>query len=416
MPALAVALATAACTNPPPLVLNFALTKGPAQVCSADGIHPASTCSDVPLRCDSALSIRIVSPDDPKVPYVSVCQPILGRKNLCSIAGIDLPAPTRKIPAQTLEVQVAIYPLKALPPADPMTGELHCPADLQFAPDGLPLEAAQPCAPTDPSCTPTPAIGGRAFYHPGDTTTVVDLGCTDLHAVEDPTCAGPSTVNVAATIEDFDSDVAVPPAIADVLSVSIGEPKAIIVGPNTEYVLNPTDARVLPRTVIQPVPGWGGDVDLALMSTACLQVLEDAPQSTAALTCKTYRPGDTRVDITGFRLAKATLDQILGALGKTQFPPKGLVVGIVLDYLGNPAANFPVLSTAGSVEYLSGDRKQLIAGATSASGIFISRDAAYGTAFSTHDATGHIATGVGGLVDGKVTVVIVQFTQPGNGQ
>ena len=51
------------------------------------------------------------------------------------------------------------------------------------------------------------------------------------------------------------------------------------------------------------------------------------------------------------------------ALGEPMFPDKGMVVGIVLDELGNPASNVVVMNDTGShISYLSSDRKMLVDG------------------------------------------------------
>jgi len=418
-------LALAACGSYPPMVLDYALTQGPPQACTTTTNQTAATCSDVALRCDATLSVRIVQPDDPATPFVSLCEPITGRKDLCSIAGISFPEPNRKVPAETLEVQVAIFATHTLcaDPADPTGMTKQCPTNVAFDDaTGLPVDVAPIC---DPSamCCPIPAIGGRALYHPGDKTTTVHLGCTFQGQLDDPSCAGPSTVTVAATVNDFDTGVSVSPATADLLGVTVGEPRAVTTMTGTVFVLEPSDVVALPRTVVQPMPGWDADVALQFTSAACLEVLEDVPQSTATITCK--RPMPPRIDLVGERLGKATLDQILAALHLTGFPPNGLVVGIVLDELGNPMPGqlvTPSCLTATppcSIEYLSADRTAIIAGGvTSANGIFLSQDAAFSasppTKFTTMNNLGQTASGLGGLIQGKVTVVVLQFSAQGN--
>ncbi|MGE5182268.1 MAG: hypothetical protein ACM31C_09405 [Acidobacteriota bacterium] len=399
--AIVVLGALAACGDPPPLQLKYTLsTKG--QACYAANGSAAQSCSDVAMLCKAVLSVRIISPSDPSTPFVSQCVPVIGRPDLCSIAGIDLPPPTVKIPSQTLEVQVAVYVDSDLD-HDPVTSDPICPTDLQFTPEGLPAEA-----------TPSPAIGGRAFYHPGDTETVVALGCTDEPAIQDPKCVNQDTVAVTATVDDFDTEVAVPPTLADQLNVLVGEPQPVTIGATTAYELSPTQTRPLDRTVTGPTPAWGASVDLKLQATACLEVLEDVPQATPSVTCKRLPSlGVQQLNLGGVRLAKTTLDQILAALPShpTQFPAQGLVVGIVLDQLGNPVANAQVTvddpsNPMASALALSENRQQVLAGATTSNGIFISTDAGYGSMFSV----GTRGTAFGGLVAGKVTTVVLQLS------
>jgi hypothetical protein len=126
------------------------------------------------------------------------------------------------------------------------------------------------------------------------------------------------------------------------------------------------------------------------------------------------------ISLIGTRLSTTapnnTLSQILHALALPQFPDHGLVVGMVLDFLGNPVANLQVMPTAGSIQYLTADRASTTMGttsSTSSNGIFISQDAPYGTTFRALSPLASKAE-LGGLVDGKVTIVILQLdNQPG---
>lgn len=396
----ALALALAACGPPPPFDLRFRITQGPEESCIGDKGTPAASCADVTMLCKAYVSIRILDPNDPTAPYISVCKLLVGKQDLCSIAGVDLPQPLHPIQAQKLEVQIAVFPEGAITfdgNANPI-----CPTDVQFTATGFP--ATVQCPDADPTnCPVVPAVGGRAFYHPGDTETVVNLGCSDPAQLTDPMkCGGVSRIAVTATIDDFDTEVSVSPATADGLAVAVGEPLG------AELKLEP-----LARTVIQPIPTWGGDIDLKLMQFACLEVFEEVAQSTAALTCAQFMPPKATIDLPGIRLAKSSLDQILATLNTPQFPPQGLVVGIVLDDLGNPAPNFVVTTSdpGAHIEYLSANRRNIITGGTSSSGVFVSTDAPFGTMFTTHDSV-HTGIGYGGLVANKVSIVVLQLNQP----
>ena len=64
--------------------------------------------------------------------------------------------------------------------------------------------------------------------------------------------------------------------------------------------------------------------------------------------------------------------------------------------------------TPATIEYLSQDRSAVVANgvATTSSGVFVSPDAPFGTAWSTKGGGLQIATGYGGLVEGKVSVLV----------
>lgn len=401
-----VLVALVACGDPPPLKIKYQLTAGPDQMCMISPNTPAASCSDVDLPCGAHMSLRIIAPSNPSQAFVSVCKPIIGRKNLCSIDAIELPAGVQ-ISEQTLQVQVAIYPDSELTDLNG-DGQLDCPQPADFAPNGLPLDQI----PIDGR--PIPAIGGSAFYHPGDAQTVVSLGCTSQPDLS--TCLGTDTIAVTASVIDFDSQVSVTPALADSLLVSVGEPHMTI--NLDEYVLNPANVIELPKTTSGPIPGWGDDIMAMFDLNACLEVFEDQPDTTATLVCKGYSKGQKMLDLVGSRLSQATLQQLECALQGNcmtmlpMLPKNGLVVGIVLDQTG-PVENAFVTEGAANIEYVSADRRSLIAPimGTSKSGIFLSSDAIFGSTFTATKGM-QTAQAIGGVVDGKVTVVVLQFPPP----
>jgi len=394
----ALVLWVGACDTPP-LKIVYRVANGTGQDCGT------ADCAEVGMACASVLHLRILSPSDPNAPYISICEEVTpnGTHDLCAIGRIDIEQD--ELPREVLEVQVTVWPKDAV--VDPDTGLLDCrriPVEFD-ATMGFPVNTA----PAADGEYLGPAFGGRAFYYPGDTETVVTLGCTDVDSINDETCSGTSDIEVTATVLDFEIlPFSVGEGQADELNVFVGEPVGKVVGSETVYELNPNKSRALSRRTSMP-PAWGAAVDLQFMDSACIQVLEDGPQNTASLRCKAVTAADKQIDLSGVWVQKATLQQILGALSLINFPDAGLTIGIVLDQNGNPAANLTVTSTQGSVEFLSADRSTLVAGTkTTASGMFVSRDAPYGTIFGAA-----LTTRIGGLVEGKLTVVL--FEQEGIG-
>jgi hypothetical protein len=390
-------VAVAACGNPP-LSITLEIDTSSSSTCAA-----AASCEDISLSCEPYTSIRIVDPDQPKSPYVSLCQPVLLDHNadLCSLSNVQLPAGV-KVPSQSLAVEVVIYAKNELS-TDIKTGEPICPSDIEFTEEtGFPVEGTPP--PVDEPEN-RPAIGGRAFYHPGDSETVVRLGCSDLTLIT-PGCDSVLT-SVQAGVVDFDNPrVSVSDDTADNLTLRVGEPDAV----GSSFTFEATNTSILQRTPDEP-PRWTFAVNKAFASSACVQVLDEGTgETTPTLTCLPTTP-KSPVDITAVRLAKASLDQILTAIGKSSFPDAGLVVGLVLDSNGLPKAGVTAMPTDGTthVQYLSADRKTLVTGMTSASGIFVSQDAPYTTSFGASDGSIFLPPQPGGLVVGKVTIVLLQF-------
>jgi hypothetical protein len=302
---------------------------------------------------------------------------------------------------------MAVFPRSAVTETDPVTGELVCPR-VEFAANGLPITALPVCDDQDPtSCPRMPAVGGRTFYTPGDEETVVELGCSDLTQLQDElTCEGIQRIQVTATVNDFDDLVSsVDKSLADRLTVDVGEPKS----QGNAYVLNPADTRELVRSSAS-TPAWSLELtDLTFADYVCLQVLEDGAQATSALSCHADDDGD-KIDMGGIYLSKTTLNQILSALSLTAFPDKGLVVGVVINEFFEPLPNVAVSCGGCDIKYLNANRSGLVTGATSMSGLFVSTDAAFGTGFTIPSTA--LRPVLGGLVERKVTIVVIQDKLP----
>jgi len=383
--------ALAACHTPPPQ-LQLAFAGLPSQVC------PSTDCAMVPMTCPTVMSIRIFDPANPSSQYLSQCALVAPQHgNMCALAGVDLES--TPIPVRDLEVQVALYPATEIQ-SDPMKpGALLCPTTVEYsAATGFPVEQAQ---------SPTPALGGYAFYHPGDQSVVVTLGCTDLGSLNE-SCTVSNQERVTATVKDFSTGLFVSggsQGVADRLLVLVGEPSMV----GDQFVLTPGETRPLDRTGEGPPVVWELDVDLPFHKYVCLEVLEDDAQSTATLRCRNATASKS-LDLSGAWLAKAELTKILLALGLSGFPEGGLTLGMVVDSVGRPVAGAVVSAGSGTVEYLSEQGSSFGAGATASNGIFVSRDAAFGTEFSTGGAGE--STGIGGLVTGRITVVILLASPP----
>ena len=385
--ALLLLLVLGACEKPDPKLV-YAISDDPAQSCGS------TSCAGVPVPCQAVISIRMFEPGRENFPVVTICEdlPQNRNKDLCAISSIDLGDKPIKLPDETLEVQMVIWPRDQV-----LTdGELDCAKhEVTFdAVYGFPV--AQ---------TPSPAIGGRTFYHPGDGEIKVTLGCTNLDDLN--SCELSTEIDVSASVDNFDNiGVLVSLLDAGSLDVRVGEPK--LEGASNVYELRNVDTRLLGLSVVGTVPIWRASILLGFNDIACIQVDEDAAGATAAVRCRddNVPPSGNTLDLRGTWLKKPTLDQILLALGLgTQFPPDGLTVGIVVDNLFNPVQGAFVSAPGANVRYLSQDRTTTTtSGGTSNNGIFISQDAPFTTKFSVPGS----AEEVGGQIQGKVTVVVIQ--------
>jgi hypothetical protein len=382
------------------LKLAFQVSSGPVQACPSAAVPAAPTCEDVPLLCDAVLNIRIVRPASPEETFLPFCEEIpRDRRDLCALEQIRLPA--HQLPKETLEVQVMIWPRDAVT-EDSDTGDLDCrqiygrSVSIGFGVHGFPDEIA-----------PSPALGGRAFYHPGDEQTVVTLGCSDLPAVNRPVCAG--RIEVRASVNEVGRWATAVPVQAQV-AVRIGEPR---------YVAGRDEHEWRPLATLDPRPAeelWIGGLDtIDVEDSMCVEVIGTSGANVPTVRCARIDKSARTLALAGTWLPATRLQQILTGLNFTAVPPQGLTIGVVLDAMGRPVAGYRVDSSpAHEVKYLDVDDKVVTGGvATTQSGLFVSEEAPYGADFRAYEGAGTTertrAPAVGGRVNGKVTIAVLQL-------
>ena len=398
--AVAIAASLAACGPASDhFQIQLELTQGSEYRCEQP------VCSAVVLSCNSVLSVRIVDAGDPSTVYVSKCLSIAAPSNLCAIGSIDLGMNNNPVPNKMVRIEVMVWTQDDI---DKNGGV--CPTDVQFDANNMPVEVS-----------PAPAIGGQTYFQvgSGDVATV-DLGCIDLAALSDPSCQAPGTVDVRTSVADFDSGVVLATSIADTVTVGVGEPVAQT-NPTTQQIewhMEPSQIIDVPRNLMATtVPEWeNATVQKQFQRAACLQVLEDGPQETPAITCHAANKDTRLFDQSSYRLAKSTLAQAFGVLRLPGVPDQGLVVGMVVDGNGIPLAGVSVTASPGTITYVSADRMGVDPGSvTTASGMFVSRDVPFDAVWSVTDMHGNQPvekTPIGGLVVGKATVMFLQIEAP----
>jgi len=398
--AIGVVAVLAAC-DADSLKIAFQLSSGPVQACPSAVAPAAPTCADVPVLCDAVLDLRIGRPSDPPEAYVALCEPIPrgARQDLCSLEQVDLPV--RQLPKDTLEVQAMIWPRDAVR-ADPVTGALDCkeiygqPVSIGFGVNGFPEEV-----------TPSPSLGGRAYYHAGDGQTVITLGCSDLAAVNRPVCTG--QIELRASVSSFEDPLAPVTSPAGLL-VSVGEPRYVANRDEYEWrsiqALNPLSA--------PPPPTWFAAIDaIEIEDSICVEVIADSGTNTPSVRCVRTDASARQLELAGTWLPRSRLQQILAGLGLSEVPPQGLTVGILLDEQGRPAAGYQIkTSPVAEVQYLTAGDQVVPGGVvTTQSGAFVSQQAPYGADFRAfpQNMLQPRAQAVGGRVNGTVTLVVLRL-------
>jgi hypothetical protein len=381
-----------ACSTPTPQIV-LGLAGLPTQACPDD-------CANIPLPCDAVMSIRIVEPGadpaDVKARYLDQCVPVLAdpRHTICALNSVSLDS--KLIPVRDLAVQVAVFP-GSLAPLDAETGKRMCPNVAYSEGTGFPIE--QPFA---------PALGRQVFYHPGDTTVEVKLGCTDVSAMQtSETCHNPAGGAATATVLGLDSQVPVPVGPggdASALFVWSGEPRVF----DGSYVLQPADV-VAMHLDDNGTSHWTAEKAQPFKLSACVEVLEDVAQTAATVHCASA--ADSGADLTGYWVRRETLQPILktaaAVLGDSVLPDTGLTIGLVVDGSALGVEGVAVrTSVPAHITYLS--KSGIGKDATFATGIFVSEDAPFGTTFLAPGARPEI----GGLVAGKATIVVLTMGSP----
>lgn len=369
------------------------------------------------MHCGAVLSVRIVDADtlgsdagpgsdasSSATLYGDYCgvlaAPDQDAGGLCAVRKEDISFPN--IPTRTMQVQVAIWP----PP--PEGQDAGCPTDV-FDLRGIPLDKA-----------PQPAFGGVGYLEAGkDKEVEVMLACRDPQLIDEPACLSTSTVTV--TLEDMQNLVPVRAEDAPLLRVDVAEPAIDFKTDPPQWVITePTlhkafyqDGRIPPTWEATDVPTF--------IEHACVQVSQsDVPQPASVVTCTDdlSLENDGTLALDGLMLPESVLEQLLSAANIAALPSSGIVIGRVVDAVGAPLAGVTVKPNPDNnvnLQYVDATRTTVSPfGPTSADGFFLSRDAPFDTVWEATDSAGRVQAGEfrAGLVSGKVSVVVIQMTQP----
>ncbi len=368
------------------------------------------------MHCGATLSVRIVDADtlgsdagpgsdasSSATLYGNYCGKLAAPDQdagLCAVADQEIPFPN--IPTRTMQVQVAIWP----PP--PEGEDPTCPTDV-FDLRGIPLDKA-----------PQPAFGGVGYLEAGkDKEVEVMLACRDPQLVDEPECLRTNTV--AVRLDDMQNLVPVRIEDATSLSVSVGEPHQDSSKDPPEWVITPADMyqAKLPQVISIP-PIWGAENVPAFTDNACVLVSQAVPQPASVVTCSNDLSLESNgtLALDGLMLPETVLEQLLSAANLAALPSEGIVVGRVVDAVGAPLAGVTVKPNPDNnvnLLYVDATRTTVSPfGPTSADGFFLSRDAPFDTVWEATDSNGRVQAGEfrAGLVSGKVSVVVIQMTQP----
>lgn len=400
--ALALAALIAGCQKSPedlgPFAIRFEFDQRDGSSC------PSQSCDDYGMRCGATLGIRIHDVSDDERIVADACIGVAPAATLCGLGNVTSPT-FFNIPPHRLRIEASAWRPEVLEADPDLEGD--CPDERLFDVRGVPLATFQP----------RPAFAGAAYFDAGSDVDValIPLSCTEPDQLDQDDCGLIATTSIRVTADDIETALDITTEQAQNLTVGLAEPRAVPDGDGgTVYVIDSSNTIPLTQEA-GPIPSFSGQTDQSLEGDVCSVLLELTPQSTASVTCRRLAAGDDQIDVRGVLVSVDTLDQVLAAMGSTSFPPEGLVVGRVVDHTGAPLSNVTVTPSAGSVDYLSADRSALIGNDTSASGLFIARDVPFGATWTAiHSGDGRREDGAvrGGLVQGKVTALLIRMKPP----
>jgi hypothetical protein len=357
----------------------------------------APTCHSYSLYCPALVSIRILSQDDPSRVFAERCLAHAGSAttDLCSLAAID--EAFADVPRERAVIELAVWDQSALADSD------ECPT-ATFDLAGRPRPQ-----------TPMPAFGRAVYFDLGGTEPIarIELACADPDRMSDEFCL---PVTARASVLDAVSLLTVSLDQAPDLAVSLGEPEdtggvwrirpgaiPLPLAPTTEG-LAPVWEKTLPTRYPE-----GHDL--------CVQVLDPTEaQTTTAIHCSQSGAAG-ELDLEGYLVPKATLDAVLAAMGEP-FPPGGLIVGRVVDRFKLPVPGVKITPSEGAVlfSYLNDDLTAVGGATTSASGMFVAKNAPFTTAWTATQPMGTLVGEKvyrGGVVQNRVTVLVIVMVEPG---
>jgi len=414
--ALAVLLGACGGNDPEPLRVRFTLDTDAAHRCQFD------SCEDYPMGCGATLGVRIVAAESLGVDagiggsteaavLARACLEVPASTTLCGVDDVNVELELGdQIPTGKAQIQVVIAP----PPGEGAAPA--CPDELfRFDLQGVPLPL-----PTEPP------LGGAATFDIGSAAlAVVPLACPNPDVLNQSTCLAGSK-HVIARVDDMVRVVTVERAVATTLNVLVGKPRFDTSTTPPRWLLQPPDSDELDLNDLSPLPIWEGDISRTFDTSACVLVTVDAIGATTEVTCTNDLSveSDGHLDLDGLYLSNVpgdtdVLDEVLAAAGLPAVPSGGLVIGRVVDALGQPQAGVVVASaepSGSAVEYVTEDAGGSLIGVASGgstrnNGFFIARTAPYGSRWTATHGDGRREDGDfrAGLIAGKASLVMVRL-------
>lgn len=396
-----------ACSSDPPKNAPLRLVLDTESI---DSGCSSAFCTDYKMSCGATIMIRLTDPDTGEQLLgptdnneLALCVAAPPSETICSLSNLSDELQLFDMPAQTVRVEVAIWSQDDVKPgACPTPGRFEL-FDVQGRPQ--------------PNFAIAPAFGGAAYFRAGeDAEVTVPLACPNTDLLSADNCAANIDTDVEALVTDMGTMQRIRKNQAPVINVAVGE---TVIVPDMEggsfsiLTSDQTRSLVLDNDGVAPV--YVGSVDKRFGidgKLACATTFEGAGLSTTTVSCEEVADGPEDLTLNPFFIRSETVSSALNALGLTEFPTEGLVIGRVVNQGLSPTSGVAVTPSEGNVIYLSEDLSDITPTLTSASGYFIALDVPAGATWtaSSIDGRRHIGSPRGGLVQGKVSAVVIRMT------
>ncbi len=361
------------------------------------------------MSCGATISIRLTDPDTgellvrPSGEELSHCIAVAPGETICSLRDLGDQLQLFDMPAQTVRVEVALWSQEDVKPgACPRTGRFEL-FDVQGRPQT--------------NFRPAPAFAGAAYFRAGEASDVsVPLACPNPGLLSSNDCEANQLTDVEAFVTDIGTLQLIRDTQAPSITVSVGETRIVpddqggafsVLEAADTYDLRLDDKGVTPVYKESVPQRFGIDGKLA-----CSTSLEGAAQATTTVFCEEVPDSAEDLTLHPILIRKTTVDAVLNAMGAAEFPEGGLLIGRVVNEGLSPSPGVAVTPSVGSVSYLSADLSDITPTLTSDSAYFIASDVpADATWTASHfDGRRHTGSPRGGVVQGKVSGLIIQMT------
>ncbi len=362
------------------------------------------------MSCGATVSIRLTDPDTGEQLVgassgapLSICTAAPATDTLCSLRDLAEDLQLFDMPAQTVRVEVAFWSQEDVKPG-------ACPKTERF-------ELFDVLGRPQTNFKPEPAFAGAAYFRAGEESdVVVPLACPNPGLLSANDCEANQLTGVDAFVTDIGTMQLIREEQAPSISVSVGETRVLpdsqggsfsVLEAIDTFGLRLNNEGVTP-VYSNPIPQRFG-IDGRL---ACSTSLEGAAQATTTVFCEEVPDSAEDLILNPVLIRKEIVDSILVAMGATQFPEGGLAIGRVVNEGLSPAAGVAVTPSAGTVIYLSEDLTDTSPTLTSASAYFAATDVPAGASWtaSHFDGRKHTGSPRGGVVQGRVSAVVIRMT------